>query len=280
MDCSRALSLKKVCENCFVTLPSSDTLFLVEEDIGRTFCSKNCVIFYFEDEVKRLENQYLSYLKPDDLSPKKRKALDPLKWKTLQNPHEVWREKKETGDQQFTLISEFYFEHETIWCVCICLYFKGVPSFLYFSFSTRSQQMVARYRKGEKIYSSLDLPSPLCVGLNVVDGLASEWREDEILLSHMSHDFFQETLESPDEVWSTLITEKEGTYLLYHFIRAYSLHFQTVWYVIIARELKDHSQVEILEAFPTKDNVLVEKYRYGKIEVHASSEMVLSQMVH
>jgi hypothetical protein len=63
-----------------------------------------------------------------------------------------------------------------------------------------------------------------------------------------------------------------GVYLsklkkLYHFIKYFPQEDLGVWYLVIARETDDGDQIEILEAFPSRDYELVQRYRKGTQEV-------------
>jgi len=53
---------------------------------------------------------------------------------------------------------------------------------------------------------------------------------------------------------------------VYHFIREYE-HDQNYWYVVMAKDATDETQIEIIDAFPTKDRHLMELCRHGKREV-------------
>ena len=148
----REIQKKGACLSCSKDLAAVKVrAFFVEEEIGRVFCSQACIVDYFAPDIKRLEKEYFQQLSSDDLSAKDRKKLSDLRWKTLKKPDEVWREKTLAGDYRFTLITEFNYEQKSVWCICICLFLRGEPSFLYLAFPTRIQGMVAHYRKGERV---------------------------------------------------------------------------------------------------------------------------------
>jgi hypothetical protein len=212
------------------------------------------------------------------------------------------------GDQRFTLISEFHPGEKRVWCICICLFLRGDPSFLYLAFPTRNEAMVNSYRKGERVQwsgsrtkitptsrvqnqkeESGKLKSPM------IDGLADAWTEEEMRRARLTEerkkddipieDFnlyqacLEETLEIPDEVW-TIKSTGDAVPLLYHFIRHYPDETPEIWYVIIARETDDDEQIEILDAFPTKDINLVDHYRKGIQEVGMLETSSASRTVH
>jgi hypothetical protein len=50
--------------------------------------------------------------------------------------------------------------------------------------------------------------------------------------------------------------------------------------LIIARETEDEEQIEILDAFPTRDAALVDRYRRGEQEVGHTQPGPVSRVVH
>jgi hypothetical protein len=305
------------CYHCNKDLGGSERALFVEEEVGRVFCSEPCITGYFGPEIERLEKEYLRRLSPGDLTGEERESLAHLRFITLQEPDEVWREKTLTGDYRYTLVSEFEPGNRKVWSICICLFLRGEPSFLFIAFATRNEAMVNAYRRGERMQwdrprnqsktnadgtrelisdegdeahdagPSNEAPS---------DRLADAWTEDETFLAQMSlsrspqdippEDFehfqgcLEETLETPDEVWSLEMAEPEGVHL-YHFIRHYPEKDGGHWYVILARETDNEEQIEILDAFPTRDASLVDRYRRGNQEVGDTTEArPVSRLVH
>lgn len=297
------------CHNCGEDLKKEDKALFVEEEVGRVFCSEPCIADYFTPEIERLEKEYFRHLSKSDLSAEDREALAHLRWITLQEPDESWREKTLQGDHRYTLISEFNPGNEgqkRIWCVCICLFLRNEPSFLYLAFVTRNAGMVDAYRRGEPFEwhrtpgsatGASAAEGHAASGSDVrteeggearVDGLAESWSEEEtqraeILSKRKSSDIpqsefnlyqgcLEETLEAPNEVWS----QESGAGLerskVYHFIRFYPDEGAGVWYVVVAKEptagseAAESDQIELVDAFPTKDSDLVDSLRRGHQE--------------
>ncbi len=284
---------KGQCYNCSKNLKGVERALFVEEEVGRIFCSEDCITSYFGPEIERLEKEYFRRLSPNDLSSQEREKLTHLRWITLQEPDEIWREKTISGDYRFTLISEFQPEERQVWCVCICLLLRGEPSFLYLAFSTRNAAMVNTYRKGERVQLVKDETDGKAEG--PTDGLADEWTEDETIRAQLgqersSNDIpptefalyqgcLEETLETPDEVWSVPMSGRYSA-RLFHFIRYYPDESEGIWYLVVAREM-DEEQIEILDAFPTRDSALVQQYRKGDQEVGAvDTTASQSRVVH
>lgn len=310
------------CQSCSTVLQKEDRALFVEEEIGRIFCSEECISAFFSPEVERLEKGYLRRSSVNDLTSEEKESFGHLRLITLQEPDEVWREKTLTGDYRYTLISEFLPSSKPIWSVCICLFLRGEPSFLFLSFVTKNPSLVNYYRKGEPVdkevlqegrllqhslkkgevqsklkgQSSQDDPPTQEVGPS--DGLASAWTEDETYLARMNQgrseddipqsefELYQgcleETLESPHELWTLELGQKEPI-RLFHFIRHYPEEKpRGIWYVIVAKETDEEDQIEIIDAFPTRDLSLVNRYRMGEQElgIGLSDSATVTRVVH
>lgn len=290
------------CIHCERVLAANDRALFVEEEVGRIFCSETCIADYFAPEIEKLEKEYFRLTAPEDLNAKEREDLAHLRWVTLQEPDEVWRQKTLKGDVRYTLIAEFEPGNKRIWCVCICLLLRGEPSFLFLAFPTRNEAMVDHYRRGERVEwqtkpagesetsegaASEDEASAIDAEPKMVpsDGLADDWTADETLRAQLLQgrsqsdipileypeyqSCMEETLEHPDEVWGYDLPraagEKESRF--YHFIRRYSESGKKpYWYIIVARELDEEEQIEILDAFPSNDGEFVAQFKQGKLE--------------
>ncbi|MEK6706075.1 MAG: PBECR2 nuclease fold domain-containing protein [Bdellovibrionota bacterium] len=286
-----------VCAHCSEDLSGSGRALFVEEDVGRIFCHEECITAYFGPEMERLEKQYFRNLRPNELSVEDRHKLADLRWMTVQEPDEIWCEKTISGDRRYTLISAFQPEGRKIWSVCLCLFLRGEPSFMFLSFITKNDSMVNAYRKGEKVplirkdgqkTADADHESE-----SVTDRLADNWTEEETyrarLSQHRSDDdipfeefslyqsCLEETLDKPDEVW---VTNNSPDGKTYHFIRSYTDEKPTVWYIVTARDTDDDDHIEIIDAFPTRDAALVDQYRAGEQEVGQPTVALLSRLVH
>lgn len=301
------------CQNCAKALMADDRALFVEEEMGRVFCSENCITNFFSPEIERLEKEYHRRVSQGDLTKEERESYSHLRWITLQEPDEIWREKTLAGDQRYTLISEFQPGAKRIWCICICLFLKGEPSFLYLAFTTKNASMANAYKRGERVeWAKTEKRAKAGGHVDDVEGeetqasedmrsdrLADEWTEDETFLAEVNQErreddipveefaayekCLEESLETPDEVWSCKPGKLSAK--LYHFIRHYRAEpdqeeGQGYWYVIVARETDDEEQIEILDAFPTRDSALVDRYRRGEQEVGHTAPGPASRVVH
>ncbi len=333
------------CCQCSKGIRGDDRALFVEEELGRIFCSEECIAEFFAPDVERLEKEYHRHTSASDLSGDERAQLAHLRWITLQEPDECWREKTLSGDYRYTLMSEFQPGNRRVWSICICLFLRGEPSFLFLAFATKNAAMVNHYRRGERVdWESLKGSDKKGEQSDQEDGsegpapehsdrLADAWTENETFLAQVTQErseddiqpneyelyqsCLEETLEVPDEVWSVRSDvasesksaqdgpEPQETHessdandsadsaessdssesaevdgpRLYHFIRYYSDETPGHWYVIMARETDNEEQIEILDAFPTRDAQLVDRYRRGVQEVGQVSEQRASQRV-
>lgn len=308
---------QEACAHCAKALTSGDRALFVEEEIGRTFCSEECIGEYFSPEVERLESEYQALVSANDLRPEERDELAHLRWSTLREPDEVWREKTLSGDYRYTLIAEFQPQDKPVWCVCLSLFLRGEPSFMFLSIITRNTALVDRYRRGErmswikrtaeeKVSAAHPKPTAEQIALDgtvvpddqmeiqavdgPTDGLADGWSTDEAVRAALgagrrsddipNEEFsayqscMEETLEAPDEVWSlvaeqslTASSGEDTSVRMFHFIRHYESGETPFWYLIVAKEVPDEDHLEVLEAFPTRDLELVERYRQGSQEL-------------
>ena len=302
----RPMEGQERCIQCQKPLSSQSALF-VEVEVGRAFCSERCIMEHFSTEVDRLESEYLRRVMPDDLNAEEREDLSHLRWMVMENPHEVWREKTLDGDFRHTLISQFDYNGQVIWCVCLTLFLDTGPSFIFLSFVSRQSELVEQYRRGELVgelaakdkdfgiqvagRSSVVLSEKEARALShePTDRLAEPWTEDEIFRARLAYeraeddipheefddfdDCIEPTLSEPDEVWSTVPGKGKGGDLhLYHFIRKFDDYSTDVWYVVVARETDNEEEIEIMDAFPTIDRDLVDRYRCGERESSSQTE--------
>lgn len=304
---SADVSVEK-CTACAKKLEENDRALFVEEEIGRVFCSEDCITEYFQPEIEKLEKEYFKYRTKDDLTPDEREQFSHLRWVTLQEPDEVWQSRTLAGDLRYTLISEFTPGNRSVWCVCTCLFLRGEPSFLYLAFPTKSASLVNHFRKGERVEWVRPAEKQPAEGVaaphsgvtdqegNPTDGLAQDWTESETLRAeiHGTRDvtdipqeefalyeyLLEKALEDPSELW-VLESKDEGEPDAYHFIyKTQTEEGETVWYVVLAQEAEEGDQLEILDHFPTRNPAMLDRFRLGRQELDKDEESTPSKMVH
>ena len=294
-------SAKLHCSECDKTIAAKDQALFVEEDVGRYFCSEPCIVRHFTPDIEKLEREYGKHVSATDLSSEERERYAHLRWMTLESPEEVWMEKMPKGDHRYTLISEFKPDQKTVWAVACCLMLRGEPSFLYLAFVTSDRYLVDFFRRGDQMKIVKDPanafeseekePKIEQLKERIVgsDRLAEAWTEADsvrasIIKGRKDNDipvedfgFYQkcleETLQNPNELWSYL---PKSAKRIYHFIKHYD-HDKNFWYVVIAKDTTDETQIEIVDVFPTRDASLVALCRHGNKEVLGGGDASESQ---
>ena len=285
-------SAKIHCSECSKGISTKEKALFVEEDVGRVFCSEACIVAHFTPEITKLEREYGRYVSAKDLNSEERERYAHFRWMSLEKPDEVWMEKTKPGDHRYTLISEYKPDRKKIWAVACCLMLRGEPSFLYLAFVTSDRHLVDEFRRGEQMKivkekseaSAEADTTPKPERIPGADRLAEAWTEADsvrasIVKSRKESDiavedfgFYQkcleETLQNPNELWSYF---PKSAKRVYHFIKRYD-HDQSFWYVVIAKDTTDETQIEIIDVFPTRDESLVELCRHGMKEVLGEEE--------
>lgn len=209
----RSKKVTNACVQCERKIAVNEDALFVEEDVGRMFCSEKCIVSFFEADIESLEKEYYTLISKSEITDEVKERFGHHRWSTLENPQEVWVEKTIKGDLRYTLISEFQEGSLTLWGVCITLFLRGEPSFLFLAFLTGDSNLVEHYRKGEPVNS---LPKGEA-NQPKLDRLAESWTSDETYRAsvnkardkddipideYSSYDScIDETLETPDEVW-------------------------------------------------------------------------------
>jgi hypothetical protein len=279
------------CTECDKKIAAKEQALFVEEEVGRFFCSESCIVANFTPDIQKLEREYGKHVSANDLTSEERERFAHLRWMALEQPDEVWVEKVASGDSRYTLISEFKPEKKAVYSVAICLMLRGEPSFLYLAFVSSDRYLVDAFRKGEKLKvvrkNSLN-PEPgqeakppvdVINAGSTEDRLAEPWTEadsvrasiirnrggDDIAVEDFGfyQNCLEETLQEPSELWSYL---PKAAKRAYHFIRRYD-HDKNFWYVVIAKDTADETQIEIVDAFPTNDEKLIQMCRHGRKEI-------------
>lgn len=307
---------REICQHCAQDLEHEPRALFVEQEVGRLFCSEECITGYFSAEIQHLEREYFQRLSDSDLTSKERVAYANLRWVTLEKPDEIWREKTLSGDYRYTLISRFPPDGkrtEAIWSICICLFLNEEPSFLYLAFPTRSEAMVQYYRNGEpytrrqaksqKNFEAESEGTDEPPSNPATDRLGAPWTEDETYRAQLVYersdddipveefDGYQEclepTLDDPDEIWSYFASgDRSSGGKIYHFIKRFQTEGEegserSTWFIVMAKESEESEQIEILDAFPTRDPSLVDRHRYGKQETGTPGQAgAAARLVH
>lgn len=293
------------CVACNKALREEDRALFVEEEVGRIFCSEECILNLFSPEIERLETEYQKQVSDKDLTALDKEKLSHLRQSTLSEPDEIWRELKVSGDHYYTMIAEYSYKKKSVWCVCVSLFLRGEPSFLFMSFVTKNASLVDSFRRGERMEwvrteeGKADAPKDAEQIIHgsgqPLDRLASAFTDDEtfradVIKYRRKDDIpaskfeeyqycMEDTLKTPDEVWSWMTTAKKPV-KVFHFIKHYPNENPAFYVVIVARETSDKEQLEILEIYPTKDQNWLERFRNGTQEIGEPETREVVRVLH
>lgn len=294
-------TLKSTCHDCGAGLKPDDSVFFVEEVVGRVFCSEECINEYFKPDVEALDADYQDHRPDDDLDNQESDELGSFRWPNLQNPDEVWMQKTVAGDHRFCFISQYELNGKKVWSVCVCLILGGEPSFLFLAFVTKYRELADHFGRGERVELPMIVEEPEAaegddflassaseIDEKQFDRLSESWSDFEIHLAEARQmrkptdipesDFeeyepcFEKVLEDPDEVWMIMDDDDLEKSAIFHFIKRFSSYKPAVYYIVVAQEGDSEDELEVIDTFPTNDHALVEHYRKGTLEISPEDE--------
>ncbi len=250
------------CTECKKIVISLDQLLFVEENSVKGFCSEECIEFFYSPMLKyyeeilysfrtelKLQNESITY----DLSEQE------LMEEVIHTPSEIWRNENELHEEVFSYIK--HFTNSSV--IVLCTVLRLEPSFIFLMTKTSSQELVSKFRIGERIVINSD--SEVEDLIQELEGkksqllaeLLSKRKDDDIPFEEFSEydNFLDITLESPDETFE--VKDREGD-LLVTSIKSFTKNNKNFFYIIIT--LKN---MNIL-SFPTEDMELYSEFRIGK----------------
>ncbi len=270
------------CVCCQTPIVARDSAYFVEEEIGRLFCSEECIIQYFRPEIQILEKTYFKTVLPTELNADVRESYAHLRWRALEAPSETYQEKLASGDLRYSFVAEGDHDGEKVYGVSVCLMLRGEPSFLFIAFVTRHRSLVDAFCRGRPVTLTRERHEDSPVPSR--DRLADSWTADDSaragLVQYRTQedipeqafseyeDCLEATLQDPTELWNY---DDSGKKKVYHFIKEYERK-ERFWYVVIARDAEDPTQIELVDAFPTRDPLLIERARLGSKRALPNSE--------
>lgn len=297
----------KRCVYCGSKFEEEAKIFLVEEDLAREFCSESCIMQYFLPEVEHFDREYQSIRSKNDFTQAEQERFSDLKRQTIEAPHAVWRQKAISGHYYYYLISEYIIGNEKVWYICVALFLNHGPSFLFLGVATRDPKLLGHYQRGEslrvdELYSRVGKLEEYVEGSaprEPTDGVASDgWSNFEVIAADLRRNrktddipisdypkfqkLVQPTLDSPEEVWvNTVQDQKKHEVRMFHFIKSFEeKDVDFFWFIVVARELEETEEIEIVDCVPTIDPDLVDQYRRGTQEVGAQVGQSNQRMVH
>lgn len=295
MGVMERLRFSEYCANCRKPLGSMERVLFVEKEIGRCFCSEDCIREYFQPTVELMQEELGKVRSQGDFTEAEASRMAQYRLLTLQDPDEVWLEDTDSGERRFTFISHFRHGDEPFSYVVVCLTIDGEPSFIFLNFPTRDQELVTAYRRGRDLRVNDEVreeeeglevalpvaPPPLAAAAEPVrkamsdpDSL-SEWErlyaearqpgdvpvEDFAMFA----EYVEPTIDDPEEIWS--FRDDEGNPWV-TFIANYSEEEggpSAFRMIVVCQPTKEEGKraLDVVFAFPTLDAALAQRFRRG-----------------
>ncbi len=107
-----SLRFSEFCSHCRKSLKAAkfneeDTVYFVEKEVGRGFCSEQCITDYFEPVVSQLVADHTRLYSQYDFNADQIAELSHCQETTLGEPDEIWMEQTESSDRYYTFICAF-----------------------------------------------------------------------------------------------------------------------------------------------------------------------------
>lgn len=258
---------------------------VINESEGLVFDTETDLYAHFADDILKLEKEFFEIRDQQDIPEDRFVDYEPNLNLTLENPDEIWEDSASLQSQMvYVYIRKF---DEELYHVAACYLTDETPSFVYLHFPTNDADLVAKYRRGECIYSpetrdiavgavegdSLFESDPLAVGLYSAMMMlrsATDIPETQFL---KYADFREGTLEEADEIWRS--ADSTGNVLV-SFIKEIGDE-EELYYVAVTLEDAPSGSHALLFSFPSSDRGLVERYRHGE---NLQAEEVVQESSH
>lgn len=255
---------------------------VIDESKNLVFDSEDELYQHFFKEISFLEKEFFSLRPQDDITEAEFDNYEKNLSVLLENPDEIWHDTSTIAGVDFYIyIRKFEVEEpegdESVLYHVAFVYLTGkVPSFVYLHFPTRSESLVAKYRRGEKSYDRIEQNVPLGAidgdALHESDELARglyfamlKVRSESDIKEAEFRDFArlrESTIEQPDEIWRN--NDSMGNVLV-SFIREYpEEELKGLYYIAVTLEDMASNSHALLFSFPTVDEALVGRYRHGE----------------
>ncbi len=255
---------------------------VIDESKNLVFDSEDELYRHFVKEISFLEREYFSLRTDDDIAESEFDNYEKNLSVLLENPDEIWHDTSTMDGVDFHIyIKKFDVEEsedaDAVLFHVGFVYLTGkVPSFVYLHFPTRRESMVAKYRRGEKIYDRIEENIPIGAidgdALHEGDELARglyqammKVRSDADIKEAGFREYGrlrESTIEQPDEIWRS--NDTMGNVLV-SFIREFTEEEDKgIHYIVVTLEDMASNSHALLFSFPTTDEALVGRYRHGE----------------
>lgn len=257
--------------------PKPPASIVIDSDLGLVFSSEEEMLNYFSPRIQSLVSQYQDLKDIQEIPLESVENLEELLNACLDDPDEVWMllEGKETKENVFSFIRHHV--DQGVFHVALChVTSQDEPSFVYFHFLTKNSKTVEVYRNGRMVFDqalteiefgmidgdALSEGDSLSVGLfHAMLKLRSDNDIKPEKFLEIGLECRDKTIEEADEIWRS---QDSSGQVLVTFIREFSEHhLSELFYVVVTLQEADTGVHALLYSFPTQDEALVERYRYG-----------------
>jgi hypothetical protein len=265
---------------------------IIDAERGLEFASEEELYQHFFTEIKTLEDEYFKLRKADDVPEDQLYRFEANLNNLLEDPDEVWRDTGTMGGVEFSIYLK-HFADRNLYHVAVVYLTQDTPSFVYLHFPTRDEELVARYRRGQKVFDrsqlqyrrgaiegdALNEGDEFATGLYAaMTKLRSESDIPEAEFKEFS-DYREDTIEHPDEIWRS--TDSLGNVLV-TFVKEYADEQHededsSFHYVVVTLEDSVSNSHALLFSFPTQDENLLARYRQGE---NLQAEEVVQEASH
>lgn len=250
----------------------SNEVLSIDPDRGWSFASEEELFEFFEEDIKKVEEDF-SEFKNLAIKSNPKNTLE----FTLDQPEEIWKIENYFSDDRpiWLFVKTHKKRKEFIFCHC----YNQEPSFIYIFFSLPLEAdfsfLKERFEpvelqsfksfKGALEGDSLSENDELSIGLyNAMMTLrsADDLMEDDFV---DFADMRESAIEEADEIWRAM--DSYGNHLVY-FIKEFEfkneLDSEKLFYVVVTIEDTVSESNVLLFSFPTFDESLVDRYRVGE----------------
>ncbi|MBT4761686.1 MAG: peptidase [Bdellovibrionaceae bacterium] len=263
--------------------PKSSGSIVIDKAKGLVFDSEEALYKHFKKDISIVEDFINKYKLDNDIKESEFEKFDDHLDETLNHPDEIWLNNSLLKGSPVSIYIRYY-ENEGILPEEIDVYFymavalnnENMPAFVFYHSPSMNLEQVENYRQGELLYSRALTEVPLGSiegdALFESDDLAVGLYSAMMLLRADSDiqeedfskyaDFRERTIEESDEIWRH--TDSQGNVLV-NFVAEYSdPDFGTFHYVAVTVEDSGTDSHALLFSFPSNDESLVGRYRYGE----------------
>jgi hypothetical protein len=283
--------------------PRIQDSIVIDSELGLVFTSEEEMLDFFNPLIQTLVQQYESFQDKKEVLPSSLNHINDLLDQCLDDPDEVWmlpevgfslkapKQKKILSNKENSSVEEDnlsvfafirYHEKEKLHHIALAhVNSEDDPTFVYAQFLTGNGKILEHYRKGRMVYDqslseiefgmlegdALSEGDPLAVGLfQAMLKLRLDIDVNQTQFEILGKECRDRTIEEADEIWRS---QDSSGQILVTFIREFPDHsIKDLFYIVVTQQELNSGIHALLFSFPTQDESLVERYRYGE-NLHA-----------